>query len=64
MRTPSIIGLSEGFRRLGLQTHGAFDTLADQVKQAGNREDVITALPGLTGSCVACHAMYRLDEAH
>jgi hypothetical protein len=31
--------------------------------RAGSRDDAIKALPPLTGSQVACHAMYGLDEA-
>jgi len=51
------------FRQLGLQTHGAFDDLADRVKNGGTRDDAIRGLALVTGNCVACHAVYRLDEA-
>ena len=27
------------------------------------REDAIGGLAAVTGNCVACHALYRLDEA-
>jgi cytochrome c556 len=46
-----------------MQTHRGFDELADRIKAGGTREDAIRALAGVTGNCVACHAVYRLDEA-
>jgi hypothetical protein len=55
--------LLPAFRELGLQTHRAFDELADRIKAGGTREDAIRGLAGVTGNCVACHALYRLDEA-
>jgi cytochrome c556 len=55
--------LLPAFRELGLQTHRAFDELADRIKTGGTREDAIRGLAGVTGNCVACHAVYRLDEA-
>lgn len=55
--------LLPAFRELGLQTHRAFDELADRLKAGGTGEDAIRGLAGVTGNCVACHALYRLDEA-
>jgi hypothetical protein len=55
--------LLPAFRELGLQTHRAFDELADRIKAGGTGEDAIRGLAGVTGNCVACHAVYRLDEA-
>ena len=54
--------LPPAFLALGMQTHKAFDALADQVKSSGTQEAVIKGLAGLTANCVACHAAYRLDE--
>jgi hypothetical protein len=54
--------LLPAFRELGLQTHRAFDDLADRIKAGGTRDDAIRGLAGVTGNCVACHAVYRLDE--
>jgi mono/diheme cytochrome c family protein len=50
------------FRQLGLQAHRAFDDLADRIKNGGTRDDAIRGLALVTGNCVACHAMYQLDE--
>ena len=50
------------FRQLGLQAHQTFDDLADRIKNGGTRDDAIRGLALVTGNCVACHAMYRLDE--
>jgi hypothetical protein len=55
--------LLPAFRELGLQTHRAFDELANRMKAGGSRDDAIRGLAGITGNCVACHAVYRLDEA-
>jgi hypothetical protein len=55
--------LLPAFRELGLQTHRAFDDLADRIRAGGTRDDAIRGLAAVTGNCVACHAVYRLDEA-
>jgi cytochrome c556 len=51
------------FRELGMQTHRGFDALADRVKAGGTRDDALRGLAQITSNCVACHAIYRLDEA-
>jgi hypothetical protein len=51
------------FRELGMQTHRGFDALADRVKAGGTRDDALRGLAQITNNCVACHAIYRLDEA-
>lgn len=51
------------FRQLGMQTHRGFDTLADQVEAGGTRDDALGGLARITDNCVACHAIYRLDES-
>jgi len=55
--------LPQQFLGLAMQTHMGFDTLADQIKAGGGRDDTLRGLAKLTGNCVACHAVYRLDEA-
>ena len=54
--------LPQQFLELAMQTHRGFDTLADQIKAGGSRDDTLRGLAKLTGNCVACHAVYRLDE--
>jgi hypothetical protein len=54
--------LPEAFLALGMQTHKAFDALADQLKDSGTQESAIKGLARITANCVACHAAYRLDE--
>lgn len=51
------------FRELGMQTHRGFDALADQIKGGGTRDDAVRGLARVTNNCVACHAIYRLDES-
>lgn len=55
--------LPQPFLELGLHTHRGFDTLADQIHAGAAQADIIRDLAKLTGNCVACHAVYRLDEA-
>lgn len=51
------------FLQLGMQTHRAFDALADQLKAGASGQEALKAIAQRTGNCVACHATYRLDEA-
>jgi hypothetical protein len=55
--------LPQLFLELGVKTHKGFDGLADRMKAGASRDDVIRELAGVTGNCVACHAIYRLDES-
>ena len=54
--------LPQQFLELAMQTHRGFDKLAGQIKAGGSRDDTLRGLATLTGNCVACHAVYRLDE--
>jgi hypothetical protein len=51
------------FLQLGMQTHRAFDALADQLRGGASGEEALKSIAALTGNCVACHATYRLDDA-
>lgn len=55
--------LPRQFLELGMRTHRRFDGLADRIQAGSSHADIIRELAKLTGHCVACHAMYRLDEA-
>jgi cytochrome c556 len=55
--------LPPSFLQLGMQTHRAFDALADQLRAGASREEALKSIVALTGNCVACHATYRLDES-
>ncbi|MBI2883163.1 MAG: hypothetical protein HYY11_04550 [Candidatus Methylomirabilis oxyfera] len=55
--------LPQQFLELGMHTHRGFDMLADQIQAGGSQADILRELATLTGNCVACHAVYRLDEA-
>jgi len=43
-------------------SHEAFDALADQLRAGASREEALKSITALTGNCVTCHAVYRLDE--
>lgn len=51
--------LPEQFLSLGVATHLAFDSLA--VNAAAGPAASVRALAGITGTCVACHATFRLE---
>jgi hypothetical protein len=51
--------LPETFLRLGMATHLAFDSLAAGAP-AGS-EPAIRRLAGISATCVACHAQFRLQ---
>ena len=48
------------FKTLGLETHGAFDELAESSK-GGSTEDVLAKLGVLMNNCTTCHSGYRID---
>lgn len=55
--------LPRQFLEWAMHTHHGFDGLADRIKSGGSQADIIRELAKLTGNCVACHAVYRLDDA-
>lgn len=55
--------LPQQFLELAMHTHRGFDMLANQIQAGGSQADILRGLATLTGNCVACHAVYRLDEA-
>lgn len=50
--------LPETWLQMAVQTHAGFDSLA--AAAAKGRDTVVARLGRVTGSCVSCHAMYRL----
>lgn len=48
------------FRMLGMNTHGAFDTLAGEASGMGDKQVVLKQLGTLLNNCSACHQGYRL----
>lgn len=53
--------LPMAFKKLGMTTHKAFDQLALDATDLGDKEQVIQQLGTLMQNCVACHALYRID---
>lgn len=53
--------LPEQFLRMGINTHQQFDSLAAASIGPAARDTAITRLARLTGNCVSCHTLYRLD---
>ena len=49
------------FVELDTRLHTRFDQMADTIK-TGARGDLLKRLAALTGYCVACHEMYRVEE--
>ncbi|MCU7813135.1 MAG: hypothetical protein KZQ77_18165 [Candidatus Thiodiazotropha sp. (ex Notomyrtea botanica)] len=58
----SLVGrLPVGFKKLGFDTHGRFDTLALDAEQLGDPQHSLQQLAELMNNCVSCHATYRID---
>lgn len=53
--------LPADFVGLGMNTHMQFDSLAAAVGAGAPPDSAIARLARLTGNCVSCHAMYRLE---
>jgi len=49
------------FKKLGLGTHKAFDQLAMDATDLGDKGQALKQLGELMHRCVACHAVYRID---
>lgn len=49
------------FVELDTRVHTRFDQMADTIK-TGARGDLLKRVAALTGYCVACHEMYRVEE--
>lgn len=54
--------LPEQFLQLGMATHRQFDSLATLIGAGLARDSVLARLGRLTGTCVSCHATYRLNR--
>ena len=58
----SLMGkLPLGFKRLGFATPSAFDELALDAEQLGDKEHALKQLSDLMQNCVGCHAAYRIE---
>ena len=53
--------LPMGFKQMGHPTHKAFDDLAMEAADMGERDKIINQLATLMQNCVACHNSYRLE---
>lgn len=49
------------FKKMGMATHKAFDQLALDATDLGDKNQVIQQLGALMKNCVACHAAYRIE---
>lgn len=50
--------MPQAMHRLGMEGHRTASEFA-RVAATGDRDQAMAMLPGLTGTCVACHAAYR-----
>ena len=58
----SLMGkLPLALKKLGLDTHRAFDQLALDVEQMGDTGQALVDLSQLMNNCIACHAAYRIE---
>ncbi len=47
-------------KKMGLSTHKAFDQLAMDAEQLGDKEHSLSQLNQILPTCTACHALYRV----
>jgi len=52
----------DGFRKIGMPTHMAFDRIADAAEKGASTKDVLSSLGKAMENCVACHAAYRVES--
>ena len=50
------------FKKLGMETHKAFDQLAMDANDLSDKKHTLEQLGTLMQNCVACHAVYRIDS--
>jgi len=50
------------FVQLDHRTHLRFDRLAEASKGGSTRGNAVAALAAITGYCVTCHDVFRVDE--
>ncbi len=50
-----------GFKQLGMATHKAFDALAMEAEDMGDKEEILSQLARLMRNCTACHAAFRFQ---
>lgn len=54
-----MMSLPQGFRAMGMQSHKAFDAVADAATRSRDASVVSAKLGHAMQTCVACHAAYR-----
>ena len=47
-------------KKMGLSTHKAFDQLAMDAEQLGDKDHALTQLNQILPTCTACHALYKV----
>lgn len=57
----SLMGkLPLAFKKMGLSTHKAFDQMAMDAEQLGDKEHTLSQLNQILPTCTACHSLYRV----
>ena len=51
--------LPRAFLEMGERVHHGFDDIADAAKGGAGKDALLTKLADVSGTCVACHAVYR-----
>ena len=60
----SLMGkLPLAFKKLGFDTHGKFDQLAQDAEDLGDPQYALEQLSTLMNNCVACHSAYKINCA-
>jgi len=60
---PSLMAaVPDGFRKIGMPTHMAFDGIADAAERGAGTKEILSSIGKAMEHCVACHAAYRVES--
>ena len=53
-----------GFKQTGMSVHQGLDEIADAAQNGESGQQIMERLHGQLGTCIGCHAAFRLTEQH
>jgi len=58
---PSLMrAVPDGFRKIGMPTHMAFDKIADAAEKGASKKEILSSIGTAMNHCVKCHDTYRI----
>ncbi len=60
---PSLMAaVPDGFRKIGMPTHMAFDKIADVAEKGASTKELLSSIGMAMKNCIACHAAYKVES--